>query len=310
MANTNTIAGYTLATTIDPVKDLLLIENFAATTYRSINRNVLLGLTSQPVGISDTQTLTNKTLTSPTIAGATLSGTLSGTYTIGGTPTFPSSVVTLTNTQTLTNKTLTSPIINGGSIDNATITVDSISGHTTSTIVTVGGVQMNNGTISTSGAVTSTSIAAGAVQPNALITGTGTGWATSSFSPGWTNLTVSGSTVTGKYIQMGKLVYFRITVVLGGSNVPSGSVSFTLPTTSVSYAGTTTVPPLGIAKYFDVSAGGVYTGDITWQDTTHGNLHVFGSDLTFVSSVPLSATVPFTWTNTDELDVYGFYESA
>lgn len=63
------------------------------------------------VGKATTDTLTNKTLTAPV-----LSGTVTGTYTLGGTPTFPSSVVTLTGSQTLTNKTLTSPII--GTISN------------------------------------------------------------------------------------------------------------------------------------------------------------------------------------------------
>lgn len=60
--------------------------------------------TGAVVGTSDTQTLTNKTITSPV-----LSGTLSGTYTIGGTPTFPSTVVQTTSTQTLTNKTISGP---------------------------------------------------------------------------------------------------------------------------------------------------------------------------------------------------------
>lgn len=58
------------------------------------------------VTLTGTQTLTNKTLTAPT-----LNGTLAGTYTLGGTVTFPSSVTTLTGTQTLTNKTFTSPVL-------------------------------------------------------------------------------------------------------------------------------------------------------------------------------------------------------
>lgn len=60
------------------------------------------------VGTTDTQTLTNKTLTA-----AILGGTVTGTYTLGGTPTFPSTVVTTTATQTLTNKTLTAPSVGG-----------------------------------------------------------------------------------------------------------------------------------------------------------------------------------------------------
>lgn len=56
-------------------------------------------------------TLTNKTLTAPV-----LGGTITGTYTIGGTPTFPSSVVTLTGSQTLTNKTITTPAISDATV--------------------------------------------------------------------------------------------------------------------------------------------------------------------------------------------------
>ena len=64
--------------------------------------------TSDATKNSATATLTNKTLTAPA-----LSGTVTGTYTLGGTPTFPSTVVLTTGAQTLASKTLTSPIING-----------------------------------------------------------------------------------------------------------------------------------------------------------------------------------------------------
>lgn len=45
--------------------------------------------------------------TSPTIASPTFSGTIAGTYTIGGTPTFPAAVTQNASTQTLTNKRIT-----------------------------------------------------------------------------------------------------------------------------------------------------------------------------------------------------------
>ncbi len=53
------------------------------------------------IGTTDTQTMSNKTLTSPVV-----NGTITGTYTIGGTPTFPSTVVSTTGTQTLSGKTI------------------------------------------------------------------------------------------------------------------------------------------------------------------------------------------------------------
>ncbi len=147
-----TINQLPAASTIDPTQDILPIYTAASQATQGISRNVLLGLSSAPVGLTDSQTLTNKILTSPTINGATLSGTLSGTYTIGGTPTFPSSVVTLTGSQTLTNKILTSPTINSPIITNASITADTLSGFTVSNTGTIyGGISVSTGNVSLSG---------------------------------------------------------------------------------------------------------------------------------------------------------------
>ncbi len=78
-------------------------------------------------------TLTNKTLASPVV-----SGTITGTYTIGGTPTFPATVVTTTGTQTLTNKTLTAPVIstitNTGTVTLPTSTDTLVGRATTDTL--------------------------------------------------------------------------------------------------------------------------------------------------------------------------------
>lgn len=159
-----TINQLPTANSIDPVQDLLPIYTASATATQSINRNTLLGLASAPVGLTDSQTLTNKTFTSPTISGPTLSGTITGTYTIGGTPTFPASVTTLTGTQTLTNKTLTSPTINSPTITNASLTADTITGFTTSTSGTIYGMSVTTGVLASAALV-------GSVNSAALATG-------------------------------------------------------------------------------------------------------------------------------------------
>ena len=162
MANI-TINSLPVASTIDGVNDYLPIYTNTGAATQGINRNTLLNLASGPVGLTDSQVLTNKTLTSPTINGATLSGTLAGTYTIGGTPTFPATVVQTTASQTLTNKTLTSPTINSPTITNATISADTLTGYTTSNSGTIYGIPVTTGTMSasylTASTITNTQIA-------------------------------------------------------------------------------------------------------------------------------------------------------
>lgn len=158
MANSK-LSALTARGTPDRTNDLLYVVN-AGVQYKSTPNN-LLGISGNPVGDTDSQTLTNKTLTSPTISNPTLSGTLSGTYIIGGTPTFPASVVTLTGSQTLTNKVLTSPTISAPTITNASITADAVTGFTSANNGTIYGISVTSGVI-TSAAVGSSSIVTGA----------------------------------------------------------------------------------------------------------------------------------------------------
>ena len=166
-----TINSLPTASTIDATNDLLPIYTNSLTATQAISRNTYLNLSSQPVGLTDSQTLTNKTLTSPTINGATLSGTLAGTYTIGGTPTFPATVVQTTTSQTLTNKTLTSPTINSPTITNATISADTLTGYTTSNSGTIYGIPVTTGVINSASTINGASLVANTITNSSILTG-------------------------------------------------------------------------------------------------------------------------------------------
>lgn len=159
-----TASAHSSAETIDHI--------FTATEADAANAHIeattgVHGTTGALVGATQTQTLTNKTLTTPVINGATLSGTItnggtisggtvsgatisggsiSGTVTNGGTISGGTvnattlqqggvQAVTTTGTQTLTNKTLTAPAIVSPTITSGT---GSLILHTTGAITIPG----------------------------------------------------------------------------------------------------------------------------------------------------------------------------
>lgn len=323
---TKVINDYASAISLDAANDYFLIQQ--AGVYKRVNRNVMLGITGAPVGNSDTQTLTNKTIgnTNPITAktnGFTLQdgvdSTKQATFNLSGNTTattriytFPnasSSIADLTTVQTLTNKTITSPVITGGTISNATITVDSISGFTTPTIVTIGGVQMNNGQIATAGAVVTNSIADTAVTPAKLQAGTGSGWTWQSWVPTWTNLTVSTATVNAKYVQVGKMVQCRLSIIFAAGTSISGNPLFTLPVTSVSYP-VANISPLGSGTIND-NGSAQYGCTVKWNSTTRALIESWDDAATGVRvDTAISATAPMTWTVSDGFELNFTYEAA
>lgn len=307
---TQTIMGYLAAGAVDPNNDYLLGYNSSAGAYRRYNRNTFLGISGAPVGTTDVQTLVSKTLTSPTINGATLNGTISGTYNFGGTPTFPASVATLSGSQTLTNKTLTSPVITGGTVSNASVSVDSISGFTTPTIVTVGGVQMNNGVIGTSGAVTSNSVAAGAITPNALTAGSGTGWSWATFTPTFANLTLGNGTVNARYTQTGKQIWIFMTILLGNTSAVGTDPSFVVPVSASNLYTTTGLNV--VSGYGTLLAGSTNVLAAPFFNASSGSIHIgyIQPSATNNALTVVNATTPGTWGTNSQIIITCFYEAA
>lgn len=162
MANSR-IPDLTNYTTPDGTNDTIPIWDNANSQTKKITRNNYLGITGNPVGHTDTQTLSNKTLGNTNTvtlkdtlftlqddgdatkqAQFQLSGITTGntrTYTL---PNATGTLVDLNTSQTLTNKTLTAPIISGGSIDNSTVTVDSVAGHTSANTGTIFGISVTS----------------------------------------------------------------------------------------------------------------------------------------------------------------------
>jgi hypothetical protein len=321
---TQTIHGYSAATGIDPVGDYFLIDPASTGNYNKINRNIALGITGAPLGTTDSQAVSNKTIgntngitvkdgsftlqnSSDTtkIGVFSLAGNTTGTTRTYTLPNASVTLASLTGTETLSGKTITSPTITGGTIDNSTITVDSISGHTTSTIVTVGGVQMNNGVVATTGAVNTNSIAAGAVVPNSLVGSSGTGWTWQSWTPTWTNLTIGNGTLVAKYCQIGKVVFFQLSLIFGNTTaIGSNAVQFSLPAeTSTSYL---VQSPIAQFTYF--SGSSVYVGLAKWQSSSLLYLTVNNGSATYDTVSDIGTTIPFTWGTTNQLFGSGFYQ--
>lgn len=301
------LSALTTIPIVDRAADLLYVVDNSAGTSNKVVPNVLLGITGAPVGDTDVQTLSSKTITAPTISSPVLSGTITGTYTIGGTPTFPSAVVTLTGTQVLTNKTLTSPTINTATIANPTLTVDTISEFTSTNGVNIDGVNLKDGALNTNNSVVTANITDTAVTPAKLQTGTGASWAWQTWTPTFTNLT-GGTLNYATYIQTGKIVTFKLKYTLAGAGI-SGSVSFTTPTGINPTGYSVGLDPINSTLLFtDASVSVTRIGTLVYASTTTLAMRYISATDTSINALGVNA--PFTWAISDIIYVTGSYEAS
>lgn len=196
-----------------------------------------------------------------------------------------------------------------------TITTDTINENTAANGVTIDGLNIKDSKLVTANSVVTANITDGSILPEHLVASAGTSWAWQSWTPTWTNLTVSSSTVVAKYQQVGKTVHFRINVILGGGNAPGAGVTdFTLPVTAASYgnASNGAFPPIGITRCEDIGNES-YMGLVDMPSSTKARPLLYNDSATGgngLTTNALTATIPFTWANGDEFTITGTYEAA
>jgi hypothetical protein len=136
-------------------------------------------------------------------------------------------------------------------------------------------------------------------------TGLKYGGAWTTWTPSYTDMTVGNATVTARYSQIGKVVFFDFKIIWGSTtSITGGNPTFTLPKASVS--------PV---FFFD---GNILDANVT--NYSGAGQVVGGSSLVYMKVYNVSATypipgaigstTPMTWVSTDEYQLHGSYEVA
>ena len=120
------------------------------------------------------------------------------------------------------------------------------------------------------------------------------------FTPTWTgtgsNPAIGDGTLTGKYRQRGKTVWFEVRVVAGGTTTfGTGTYSWALPLTAAAANRSTAfgyVEDTGTSRYVCVAAMGTATFNLNFDGTNN----------------QATSAVPMTWASTDTLTLQGEYE--
>lgn len=153
-----------------------------------------------------------------------------------------------------------------------------------------------------------TGIAVSAITPEKLLTGTGTSWAWTSFTPSWTNLTVGNGTQTAAYIQIGKTVLGSLKFIMGSTSSVGTNPYFT-PPVAASSSYHTNIHPIGSGCAYDGSAFYLITPCFR-NSIARIEMLATGAGGTYVNYADLTGTAPATW-NTNDVFMLSFaYQAA
>lgn len=113
-----------------------------------------------------------------------------------------------------------------------------------------------------------------------------------------TNLTIGSGTIISKYRIVRTATKLYINAILAADSSISGDVSFSLPFAAA-------ITPVFPATFTDTGAGGYYGYSVMTSSVVY--TRVANASGTYLRGTALSATIPFTWGNTDIIKTYGEY---
>lgn len=143
---------------------------------------------------------------------------------------------------------------------------------------------------------------------NTMATDTYINWGT--WSGAWTALgpgnPAGAGTAVYQYMQLGKTVFCRFSLVLGISGTVGSNPLLTTPTTVDT--GISVVHPLGNAR---LSSGGTaYAGAVVYNTTNNVAFKALNSGTTFAVYQNVTATAPGTWVAGDSFSAEFMYRAA
>lgn len=177
---------------------------------------------------------------------------------------------------------------------------------TTNTIATTGNASVGGnlsvtGTASLTGAVTLPSNTVTNANLSTTAGQIGAAWV--AWTPTWTNLTIGNGTNDAKFLQVGKLIYYRLVTTLGSTSAVGTGPTFTLPITSITVPSTT----LAIGQGAINNTSGTFNALANWNTTTTALLRYWDTNN---NGNGVTATTPGTWATGWQILLEGFYEAA
>lgn len=128
------------------------------------------------------------------------------------------------------------------------------------------------------------------------------------WTPTLGNLTLGNGTVTAQYQRIGRVIYWSFKFVLGSTSAVGTAPTFTLPA-APAVAPYGVFFPFGQANLYD-NATNNYPGVVVLSSGGIVEIKAINAAGTYILTANVTATAPFTWTNTDEVHAIGVYQAA